>query len=578
MSNRPLFRLLPAALVFLFIASLKTAQASELQKLTDTYIETWAAFYPSKALSEGLKTAAFEFEDISGAKIENWLKYNRQVAAAIEAKAAGLPLQQRINARVLQRQIKRELEFWAYDKVQINQPIWYAELISQALTYLLVGEQLTAAERARALEQRLRGIDRLCSFAIATLRNGSPERTRRSLQILERTRQFYQNSLPQLTRDWVDAGRHEQLADAIRHSAGQIDKLSQHIRLGVLPKATLSDYFGAEAYTRKLQVETGSELTPVQLAERAGREIDTVRALMVAEARRWWQHSRRGHQPPATEAALLQAAIEAMERDREANRGDFLQLFIRLTREAEAFVIEHDLASVPQPRTLYIGLSPDHFSGAAYGGVYPAGPFDPQAQTLFYLPSVPDDTPQAQKIGFYRSFNNPFNTMIIAHEMFPGHYMQYKIAVNDAPPLRSLYADGIYVEGWGTFSEKLMLDAGWGGGQVLVRLAHLRKRLENATRAYTSAKVHTQNWSREQLMHFATTRGLLAPQFATNLWHRVINNPLQITSYFLGFHSFERLWAAEQRRLGDKFNGKHFVDAVLRTGPVPMDVLGEAIR
>ena len=157
--------------------------------------------------------------------------------------------------------------------------------------------------------------------------------------------------------------------------------------------------------------------------------------------------------------------------------------------------------------------------------------------------------------------------------MLPGHYLQYKVGVSLAPTLRSLFANGIYVEGWGTFSEELMLNRGWGGENKLTKLAHLRKRLENATRAYVSVMVHHENWGEQKFLEFATKRGLLAPQFAINLWNRVMNNPLQITNYFLGLHQFKTLWREEKERLGSKFNTRDFVDSVLQAGPIPIDLL-----
>ena len=78
-----------------------------------------------------------------------------------------------------------------------------------------------------------------------------------------------------------------------------------------------------------------------------------------------------------------------MEQARSDNRSDFLNFFRELTDRAERFLVENNLATVPLPRTIYVGLSPDHFSGAAYGGVYSTGPFNPGADTLFYLPSIP---------------------------------------------------------------------------------------------------------------------------------------------------------------------------------------------
>mgnify|MGYP006304171273 CR=1 FL=1 len=258
-----------------------------------------------------------------------------------------------------------------------------------------------------------------------------------------------------------------------------------------------------------------------------------------------------------------------MEADRRTTSAELREQFTRLTFAAEAFVEEKGIATIPQPTTLYVDLSPAHFSGAAVGGVYPNGPFDPGATTLFYLPSIPDSAPAAAREGFYRSFNDHFNAMITSHEMFPGHYLQYKVAVSAAPAVRTLFSNGAYTEGWGSFVEEVMLDRGWADNAPLTRLAHLRKRLENATRAHVSVQVHTQDWGREDVLNFAVEEGLLAPQFAENLWQRVVNSPLQITNYFVGYRRFVELFGERdpERPLRD------WVDAVLAAGPVPLGLL-----
>jgi uncharacterized protein (DUF885 family) len=72
---------------------------------------------------------------------------------------------------------------------------------------------------------------------------------------------------------------------------------------------------------------------------------------------------------------------------------------------------------------------------------------------------------------------------------------------------------------------------------------------------------------------FAVKEGLLAPQFAINLWNRVIDSPQQIVAYFLGFKKFSALLDAEKKRLGDKFRTLEFSDRVLNAGAVPIDEL-----
>ena len=563
----------PYMLVIALCLTTGTAQAgTELDAQVDAYISEWAEFYPSAALSNGLKDAAWEFEDFSRNRVEQWIAYNQHTLEMLEA-LSGLSVNEQVDARVLRRQAMRELERWVHDKALVNQPAWYAEVISQALTYILVREQFTPEEKFDAVLQRLPGVQSMCELGIANLQDGSPERTRRAVQVLERTRTFYHDSLPGLMHDWSGGERKEQVTQVIDDTVSSADALVRHIRDNVLPDASIPDRLDDKDYARKLRIYTDSDITPAQLRDSAAAEIEEVRRLMTIEAGAWWNEQGSGSPMPADENELLEAVMTEMEQARADNRADFLNLFRELTDRAERFLVQNDLATVPLPRTIYVGLSPDHFSGAAYGGVYSTGPFNPGADTLFYLPSIPDDSTLEQKNGFYRSFNDHFNTMIIAHEIYPGHYLQLKVAAATAPALRSLFGNGVYIEGWGTFSEELMLDAGWDDHNRLTRLAHLRKRLENATRAYVSVMVHIHDWNKDQVMEFAVTRGLLPPQFAVNLWVRVMNNPLQIPSYFLGFHGFRALWAEENRRLGENFKTRDFVDKVLRAGPVPIDTL-----
>ena len=542
-----------------------------LIKLPETYVEKWIDFYPSDAFTNGHSAAAWHFEDFSKERVADWIEYNRQVFERLSNHGSELSIDQAIDIRVLLRQTAIELERWDHDKVLTNQAIYYAELISQALTYVIVRDQFNVEEKLEILIARLRGVQALAELGLISLRNGSPQRTKRAVKILEQTIFFYSNHLPVLTSAWTT--KNENIEFYINETALAVKALVKHIKVSVLPETSIPDKFDITDYVRKLKIHTDSDLSPENLKHSALNEINEVRRMMRKMAASWWEEQYPQKPIPSDDNHLLQIAIEAMENERKDNRRDFLNFFIQLTDEAENFVIEHELATVPLPRTLKIDLSPDHFSGAAYGGVYPTGPFNPNADTLFYLPTIPDDSSEEMREGFYRSFNTHFNTMIIAHEMLPGHYLQYKVGVSTAPALRSLFANGIYVEGWGTFSEELMLNRGWGEENKLTKLAHLRKRLENATRAYVSVMVHYEGWGKQQLLEFATKRGLLAPQFAINLWNRVMNTPLQITNYFLGLHQFKTLWQEEKDRLGIKFNTRDFVDKVLQAGPIPIDLL-----
>ena len=564
-----------AAVMVLWVPTLQ----AQTQELIDAYMDQWKDFYPSSAFGEGQKSAAWRFEDFSEQRVSDWLLFNQQAEKTLLSIPGSAPLNERVDAQVLLRKVRLELELWEQDEPLTQQPQWYTGRISEALTYVLVSDRLSQAETFKAVSTRLEGVSALCRLGIENIKNGNPARTQGALKSLERTIGFYEDKLLAESTAWTEEDDLEGFREAVSQTTQQMRDLASHINDKVLPVASVPDKFGPEVYKRKLAIFSDNNVSPETLPVIALQEIDRVRELMLELSGAWWDEEHKGIDRPSGQA-LLDAALAAMEEDREDNRQDFLRVFKDATEESIDFVIRHELATVPANRNIIIDLLPSHSPFARIGGVFPPGPFDPDAKTLLYLPSIPDDAPEEEKDGFYRSFNNHFNRMIIAHELWPGHDMQFKVGLLHASKVRGLFSNQYYSEGWASFVEVVMLEAGWGDGNKLTRLAHLRKRLENATRAYISVMVHTQGWSKERVIEFASKRGLLPAQFAENLWNRVsgLYMSLQLTSYFVGYHGFDELWQEEQQRLGEDFVTRDFVDRVLATGSVPMSALREIIQ
>jgi len=143
--------------------------------------------------------------------------------------------------------------------------------------------------------------------------------------------------------------------------------------------------------------------------------------------------------------------------------------------------------------------------------------------------------------------------------------------------IRTFFPYQPYVEGWATLVEKIALDAGFDDFNKLTYLAHLRKRLENANRAYTSVQVHCFGWTEDQVRRFSEEEALLAPQFAESLFGRLQRGAMQMTSYFMGKDMFMEVLDAEMERLGDGFEMGVFDDVILNAGAVPIDMLPELL-
>jgi uncharacterized protein (DUF885 family) len=153
--------------------------------------------------------------------------------------------------------------------------------------------------------------------------------------------------------------------------------------------------------------------------------------------------------------------------------------------------------------------------------------------------------------------------------LIPGHYVQLKFAARHPHKVRAVFPDPIYVEGWGTFCERLLLDQGWGG--PLERLAHLKKQLENIARTIVDIRVHTQNMTRDDVIRFVKEEALQDDQFATNMWTRTLTSSPQITTYYLGYAKVREVYDAARAARGDRFQLHDFMDGMMTLGPVRLE-------
>jgi uncharacterized protein (DUF885 family) len=450
----------------------------------------------------------------------------------------------------------------------------YSTPITRAVTGVLDSQLLMPGEKVRVILDRLDDVEKMCAAAVQQLEDGSPGEVQRSLRSLERSVGFYAKKLPDAAKNWMAPDVFEEFVGKCQHISQQVQDLVSHVKTHLIPKLTKIDsvILGREEFARRLRLYTDSELTPEKLTELAFAEIQLVRELIAQVCEEYVQEAYPEKKIPEDFNELVEIALGDMEKNHPSSQQEYLHLWEGLAKKAENFIREKKIATLPENQTLNIRLAPESAGPMArIGWVSPAPSFHPNPWTTIFLPNIPDSHPQKEREDFWRSFNNHFTTFIVIHELFPGHYIQSKINRENPHPVRILFPYGLYSEGWATLCERVALDAGWDDYNKLTYLAHLRKRIENANRAYTSVQVHCNGWDQEKVHEFSVNTSLLAPQFAKSLWGRLMRSPMQITSYFLGTQQFTELYENEKKRLGDKFRTLDFMDTVLRAGPIPLD-------
>jgi Bacterial protein of unknown function (DUF885) len=541
------------------------------QHLAHDYLERYFEMFPSKATAAGRKDRDRELEDLSPERLARWLEWNRRVAPKFAAfvEDASLALDDRLDAELLSRQAAREVFELDVLKRPWRDPLYWTEMLGNAHVFLLVREDRPLATRLGAAVSRAELIPRLAdqaraAFAATASTDLSAELLALAAAQARASAQFYREGFPQL----ADSGTLP-LGDRLRRSAAAaataLDALAD--RFSDLGKTATGTPRLGDHYTDSFRLGTGIAEPVDTVLARAEADLGAKRVEAAAFGRSVWGQFQTG-EPPADDAELLRRLFARVAEDRAKTVDEFVADYETILRDLDRFLRERDFVTLPDPLTLKTARSPAYFVGQSVGGVYPAGPYAPEAETLFYLPTPPDDASPEQRDAFFRDFNHHFNVMILPHEIYPGHYLQLKFAARHPRKVRALFPDGVYVEGWGTFCERLLLDEGWGG--PLDRLAHLKKQLENIARTIVDIRVHTRGMTRDEVVAFAKTEALQDDQFARNLWTRAITTSPQLTTYYLGYREVRALYDETKAREGEAFKWKAFLDGMMALGPVPV--------
>ena len=564
-----------ALLHYLWFPAAVFAVDGSVPELVDQYIHEWQSFAPSAAFSEGFVAALFDYEDLSPQAITEWIAFNQATLDRLQ-NLSDLDRDDIIDRRLLRTQILKELDRWSYERQQETSLELYSRLIADALEPVLDSPVLSTTEKARILLDRLAKIEALATHAEAMLRDGRRASMEEALESLAESARFIETDFPDVAAGYYSQSDLDALNLGATAASSAIRQLANHVETELLPSLTLPDepILGRELYARKLAIYTDSGLTPERLEEMALAEIAASKQTLEEMARAYWREIDPLTPVPNDFETLVGRAFDDMENNRPTDEQSYLLELREYGREVMEFVRGHDIATVPEHQTLSIELAPPS-SGpmARIGYVDSAPPFDPNPWTTWYLATIPDSYPDQERIDFWRSFNYSFKRFIVIHELFPGHYMQLKILRGNPHKIRILFPYRPFIEGWATFTERIVLDAGYAEGDWLTRFAQVRKRLENANRALMSVRAHCQGWSEAQVTEYSIETSLLAPQFAASLWGRLMRSPMQIITYMLVGIELREIYESEVERLGDNFDLKGFMDTILRAGPVPSDEL-----
>jgi uncharacterized protein (DUF885 family) len=571
------FVALPIALLALLalpaFAAQPTADA-RFEALSQRFIGEFGRYSPVYATSLGDHRFDGELDDLGAEGRARTLAWTRGLLAELQAIDRGaMSRANQVDAAMLENQLRYSIwseetyRDWSWD------PLVYTQLSGQALYGLLAREFAPLPDRLRSLTARLEKLPRLLEQARANLvparvpsiHAGTAVKQNPGVMSLVDGLVVPQlGALPQADR--------ERLERAIAQARTALQEHQRWLEGTLVPAAKGEFRIGAELYDQKLAFALMSPLSRKEIRARAEAEVLRVRNEMYAVARTVL--SGREGAPPLPDSptadeqqAAIGAALELAYADRPARDG-VVDLAKATLAETTTFVRQRDFVTVPD-EPLDVILMPEFQRGVAVAYCDPPGPLDKGQRTYYAVSPIPDDWTDAQVDSFLREYNSRSIANLTIHEAMPGHYLQLAHSNRYPSVLRAMLYSGPFVEGWAVYSERVMQEQGFRGGDPLMRLVQLKWYLRAVTNAIIDSAIHVDGMTRDEAMQLMTATGFQEEREAAGKWVRAQLTSAQLSTYFVGYLEHADLRAEAERRRGKEFSLKRYHDQVLSFGSPP---------
>src|ERR1700735_1560185 len=352
-------------------------------------------------------------------------------------------------------------------------------------------------------------------------------------------------------------------------------------------RSRLTWRLGKELYDQKLKLVMETDVTPDQVLADAEEDLRSVRAEMLdlalpLHAKMYPEHTDHSDLGVHERQNLIITEVLYKISD-EHPKPEQLQQTIEADLESiKQFIREKKIVSLDTRDNLKVMPTPLFERGIySVAGFHSAPPPEPQAEAEYWVTPIDPKMPADKVESKLREYNNYALEWLSMHEALPGHYVQFEHLNNIQPErrrlLRSLFANGAYVEGWAEYIAQVMMDEGFLNNDPRFRMVMRKIRLRVLANAILDVKMQTMRMTDEQAMDLMTKDAFQTRAEAEGKLVRAKLSSTQLPTYYVGIREWLAFRKKYQAEAGKNFDMLKFHDLVLDQGPLPVSVVEELV-
>lgn len=254
-----------------------------------------------------------------------------------------------------------------------------------------------------------------------------------------------------------------------------------------------------------------------------------------------------------------------------------LQSFRDVLGGLEDYIIAHHIITIPSPVLPIVEETPPFMRALTTASMDTPGPYEKVAKEAFFNVTLPEASWTPQQVEEHmEGFNRGTIISTAIHEAYPGHYVQFLWMQNVSSKVRKLLTANTNVEGWAHYCEQMMLDEGYGNGDLKLRLGQLQDALLRDARYIVGIEMHTGHMTYDQGIDFFVREGYQSRINAERETKRGTSNPTYLY-YTLGKLEILKLREDYRKMLGSAFTLEEFHDRFMREGGPPIKIVRKAM-
>jgi uncharacterized protein (DUF885 family) len=538
------------------------AHAQSWDQLIDRFFDQgYYRFNPSQATSDGFHQYDGQLEDYSKATIDEQVRVLHQFERDFASFPAGsLTAEQAADREIVLGKIRSSLLTLETIRYWETNPDLYSSTASNAVFVVMSRTFAPPEARLKSAIERELAMPKLLAAARTNLKNPPRIFTQVALEQLPGIISFFEKDVPLAFQGVKDAALLDRFHRANEGVIRELRSYENYLKTDVLPRSNGDFRLGADTYRKKLLYD-----------EMADVPLDPLLQIGYDDLRRNQQMLRETAKkidPSKTPQQILADA----GKDHPAP-DKLLDTFQNTLGNLRDFVRQHHIATIPSEVMPKVEETPPFMRALTFASMDTPGPYEQVAKEAYFNVTLPEKTWTPQQIEEHmEAFNRGVIISTAVHEVFPGHYVQF-LWIHQAPSkVRKLIGANSNIEGWAHYSEQMMIDEGYGGNNLRLRLGQLQDALMRDARYIVGLEMHTGKMTFDQGVDFFVKEGMQTRTNGERETKRGTSDPTYLY-YTLGKLEILKLREDYRKARGAAFSLEEFHNRFLSQGTPPIKII-----